>query len=560
MDKSEEGKAYEERVKRRVRLLREKLKTHTVSTVEGQQNSFKESIEKMRFDKNGDPILETIDGRIRSLALAMEAADHRKGMKSAISLREIQERYFSILEPYFTHFHEMMIKRNVTPHILADNITYGGQDLTPLLDAVDHIIGELSEFWEAVAESGYTHLEDDNKSIKAVFGGDLFPAHGENIASKCGIYIDTIILPCPFIRTKPLFGKMDEKQRVYIFLKHAMNVLNYKELALANVDKPIVVILPDKQMMDEFAIEQVKRVGEIDALYHASKLFDRNFESMEELVEFGRELDTIEKVMNEVKDESKILFDLDFKETIKEQIISETKGNSAKFMGTDNPGLIVALNGFGRMGVCNELLFNSARIGGVPLIEAPTSWEYFKWKLEYDAERSHPNIDYKKLHVVQGLNGLNNTTLGWVSNIPTKGLIELRKNGAINEIREVLHTGIDELTSSEAMDFEQTSHKVFNNLNFALKQHQKNIDVLIKKKWKVAGKDFGSWLTMGSVVIASACVGTPIYGLSAIVLDQLMDAPKLRDLPKTVDKIKAIEQQKVNLKKSPIGLMLSYKK
>ena len=46
MDKSEEGKAYEERVKRRVRLLREKLKTHTVSTVEGQQNSFKESIGK----------------------------------------------------------------------------------------------------------------------------------------------------------------------------------------------------------------------------------------------------------------------------------------------------------------------------------------------------------------------------------------------------------------------------------------------------------------------------------------------------------------------------------
>ena len=101
--------------------------------------------------------------------------------------------------------------------------------------------------------------------------------------------------------------------------------------------------------------------------------------------------------------------------------------------------------------------------------------EYFKWKLEYDSERTYPDKDYSKLHIVKGLNGLDNSKLQWIGKIPPKGLIELRKNGAINEIREILLKGIDELVNTNQFDFTSTSHKVFNNLNFAFNQHQENI-------------------------------------------------------------------------------------
>ena len=160
---------------------------------------------------------------------------------------------------------------------------------------------------------------------------------------------------------------------------------------------------------------------------------------------------------------------------------------------------------------------------------------------------------------MKGLNGLANTNLSWIGKIPPKGLIELRKNGAINEIREILSNGIEELVSANEMDFTKTSHKVFNNLNSAFNQHQENIKELINKKWKIAGKDFGSWIVMGTVEIASACIGTPLYGVSTAVLNQILDAPKLKDLPKSIDKIKDVEDQKRNLKKSPLGLMFKYK-
>ena len=556
--KSKEEKEYEERVKRRVLILKEQIEKGRIHISEHLRDDFEKSLLRVRLDKNGEPDLETVDGRIRSMALMAEHMDHREKMKNAISLQQIQEGYFNRIEGNFNHFYKIMIEKKVSPHQVANVIAYGKQSIDHLDEVIKPILEDLEKFWELVAESGYLHLEDDYDSIKAVFGGDLFPSNEENIASKCGIYTDTIILPCPFIRSRHMFQVWDKQQRVYYLLKHALNILQYKELALTELDKPIIAILPDKEMMDEFAYEEISKLGEKDALYHAQKVFDREFESMEELIEFGKSLDTIDKVTKEIKDPRRVLFDTEFKDSLELQIKNQMESDSAKALRTDNPGIIVSMMGFGRMSVCNELLLKSTKVGGIPLIDAPTSWEYFKWKLEYDSERTHPNTDYSKLHIVKGLNGLDNSKLQWIGKIPPKGLIELRKNGAINEIREILLKGIDELVKANQFDFTSTSHKVFNNLNFAFNQHQENIKKLTNKKWKIAGKDFGSWLVMGSVEIASACTGNMIFGLPSAILSQVLDAPKLKDLPKTVENIKQTERDKEQLKKSPLGLMFKY--
>jgi hypothetical protein len=65
---------------------------------------------------------------------------------------------------------------------------------------------------------------------------------------------------------------------------------------------------------------------------------------------------------------------------------------------------------------------------------------------------------------------------------------------------------------------------------------------------------------MGSVEIASACTGNMIFGLPSAILSQILDAPKLKDLPKTVENIKHTEREKEQLKKSPLGLMFKYNK
>lgn len=557
--KSQEELDYEERVKRRVLILKELLENGKINVAEGMRGELEESLKRARFDENGEPDLSTIDGRIRSMALAAEHFDYIEKTKNAISLFDIQRLYFERIDGNFNFFYKQMLKYKTNPHQLASSIAYGKSDINHLNDVIEPILKDLQEFWEAVAESGYLHLDDYRDSIKGVFGGDLFPAHNENIASKCGIYTDTIVLPCPFIRCREFFTRWSKEQRVYFLIKHALNILQYKELALADVSKPIVVILPDKEMMDEFAFEQIKELGEKDSLHHASKIFGRSFESTQELFDFAEKLDTIEKVFKEIKDENRILFDVDFKEPLKVQIQNQMSGQANQLLGTSNPGVIVAAMALGRMSVCNEILIKSAKVNGIPLIDAPTSWEYFKWKLEYDTERTFPNEDFSKLHIVKGLEGLGNTNLKWIGKIPPKGLIELRKTGAIDEIRQILSKGIDEIVLSNELDFVKTSNKVLENLDFAFKQHEKSINDLIAKKWKVAGKDFGSWIVMGSVEIASACIGTPLYGLSTVVLNQILDAPKIKDLPQTFDKLKEIDNEKSEIKRSPLGLIFKYK-
>lgn len=557
--KSKEENEYEERVKRRVLILKDHIESGKIQFAESLREELEESFSRARYDKNGEPELSTIDGRIRSIALSVEYFDHRKKMKDANSLHEIQRKYFEFIEVNFATFYKIMIERKSTPHAVASFIAYETKDIDYLDEPIEELIKDLQEFWELFAESAYLHLEDNHDSIKAIFGGDLFPTHDENIASKCGIYVDTIILPCPFIRSKHIFQISDKKKRVYYLLKHALNILQYKELALTELDNPIVAILPDKGMMGEFAFEEIKRLGEKDALYHANKVFGREFKSIDELIDFGEKLDTIDKVLGEIKDQDKILFDTNFKEPLRIQIEMQLKGDASQLLNTNHPGLIVSMLGVGRMSVCNEILMKSAKVGGVPLIDAPTSWEYFKWKLQYDSERNNYDKDFANLHIVKGLNGLSDTNLNWIGKIPPHGLIELRKNGAINEIRAILSKGIEELVFANDMDFLKTSQKVFHNLNYAFNQHQENIKELIKKKWKIAGKDLGSWLVMGSVEIASACIGTPLYGVSTVVLSQLLDAPKLKDIPKSIEKIKEVGKEQSKLKKSPIGLMFSYK-
>lgn len=554
--KSQEENDYDERVKTRVLILRDLMEAGKIHIVEGM--NIEESLLAVRYDENGEPDLSTVDSLVRSMALMAENFDYREKMKSAISLLEVQSRYFSIIEANFGFFYQKMVEHNLTPNHIAGSIAYGNQDISSFDQAVEPFIEDIEEFWKVYAEAAYFHIEEEYESFKAIYGGDLFPTHNENIASKCGVYTDTIVLPCPYIRTRDVLKRETKQQRVYYLFKHALNILQYKDLALADVEKPIVVILPDREMMDEFSFQHIASVRDQDALYHASKIFGRSFESIEHLQRFSKRLNTIEKFVKAIKDPTKVLFDVSYKDPLDVQLKDQLEGQFKRLLGTDNPGLLVATVVAGKMGICNELLMKSARVGGVPLIDAPTSWEYFKWKLQYDAERTFPERDYSQLHVVKGLNGLTNSKLSWVGKIPSKGLIELRKTGAINEIRAILSKGIDELVTSNPLDFRQTSHKVFNNLNFAFNQHQENIKELTNKKWKIAGKDFGSWLVMGTVEIASACIGTPLYGVSTVVLNQIIDAPKLKDLPKSIEKIKDVDKQKEQLSKSPIGLMFNY--
>lgn len=53
------------------------------------------------------------------------------------------------------------------------------------------------------------------------------------------------------MQSHELFDRWDKQERVRYFVKHALNVLQYKDLATADVDTPIVVLLPHRSSLEQ---------------------------------------------------------------------------------------------------------------------------------------------------------------------------------------------------------------------------------------------------------------------------------------------------------------------
>lgn len=553
--KSQEQIEYEERLRRRLKILKEQLEAGKVKIASGL--GVEKSLMAVRMGPDGEIDLDTVDGSIRSMALAITAMHDRQELKKETSLSEIQNMYFEFIENNFGGFYKIMRERGLSPHEAGLAAKNSQQSIKEITENLDQFLNVIDQFWEGVGEIAQIHVEDMHGNIKGVFGGDLFPSNEENIASKCGIYTDTVILPDPFLRSKHIFEHYTLADKAYYFMKHAMNLLQYKDLACADVEVPIVVVLPDIAALEEEEREFFHKLGQKDSLIHSGKLFGRHFESFEELMDFGQSLDTIERTVAEIADSHRVLFDSEWKGDVGSQISKAMNSNHMKPFGEITPGILLASQALGRMSISNELLVKSRRLNGTPIIDAPTSWQYLVWKMEYDAERAESELKSHDLHVVKGLSDLASTDMQWLGNIPPEALIELRKEGAMDEIRNILGSEINDLIEANPTNFYRSRDQIFDNLNNTFNQHQKNINKLIEKKWKFAGSDIGSWLVVGSLGVTAAVTGTPVWGLAAIAADQLLDAPKLKDIPKS---IRDLADENNKLHKSPVGLLFNIRK
>ncbi len=552
---AKEQQEYEDRLQRRLQILKKQFDEGKIKIADGLQVI--DSLEAVRYRPDGLVDLDTVDGLVRSMALATEYIHDREELRNLYSLSEIQNTYFGFLERNFHHFFQKMMEHDVTPHDIASHLSSNSGAVNELVTNLPNFLDALKGFWEGAGDVAHVHVEDMHSTLKGVFGGDLFPAHDENIASKCGIYTDTIILPDPFMRSLDLFEKWEPEQKAYYLVKHALNLLQYKDLACADVDPPVVVVIPDYTALEISEKEFIANLGASDALIHAGKVFGRNFESIDDLMEYSSSLDTLDKLIPEISDASRILFDTEWQGNIKEQVERAMKDQHAQLLGTNNPGVIVASQALGRMSVSNELLIKAGRLRGTPVIDAPTSWQYFAWKIEYDAEHKERDEDVTDLHVLRGLQSLSENEMEWLGQVPPDALLEMRKIGALKEIRSILGKGIDELTQANPANFHRTSDQVFDNIHAAFDQHKKSIDELKSKKWKFAGSDIGSWFVVGSLAVTAAATGVPVWGIAAIVADQLLDAPKLKDIPES---IKGLANESKELNNSPVGILFKYGK
>jgi len=178
----EEKAAYEERLQRRLQILRKTFEEGNIRIPK--DDHIKDSLLAVRYGPDGKVDLSTVNGVVRSMALAVEAMHNRQELKSAIPLQDIQETYFKFIENSFGEYYKIMVEKNLTPHDVGIVASRDQSRVDSMVQHIPTFVETIHEFWDSCADAAFAHVEDMHGVLKGVFGGDLFPSHAENIASK----------------------------------------------------------------------------------------------------------------------------------------------------------------------------------------------------------------------------------------------------------------------------------------------------------------------------------------------------------------------------------------
>lgn len=538
-------------LERCLQILKEELKAGGLHIREGMQVI--DSLKRVRYGADGRVDDSTVDGLVRALALGVAHERTRREMKS-MPLRSIQEAYFAFLERHFGRLFSDVHKSQLTLHQAAVVYSNDPTRAQKLYAQRGEIASALSEFWSTAEPVVNAHLEEMN-TLKAVFGGDIFPSYLSNIASSVGLYMDTIVLPDPLVRVVISADAVDAKTFAYQLVKHSLNALNYKDLALMDVDPPIVVIAADPFFLHEYERKLIRHIGEADLLMHCGHVFGRRFHDVHELKRVWSQIDTPAKIVASVSDQRRLLFDIERTDSLAEQL-NTWPADMKRITGYTSPpnmklGDSVGFMLMGRMMQIGEVVLKSQRLHGSPLIDAPTSWQYLLWKYEYDQARS-ANETLTNVAIAHALQVAGSNDYGLLSQVPPRALVTLRKQGALAELREKFRKGIDSIrVETSAEGIQKVTEAVSRNLEEALEKHSEELKNIARDKRRFYGFEIARWIGLGGFSLAAAMTGN--QGLAVAAASSALVGAK--GVPELIEQGKAIHTRNVQLKQSAVGIL-----
>ncbi|MPZ39363.1 MAG: hypothetical protein GEU95_15165 [Rhizobiales bacterium] len=296
---------HEERLKRRLHLLKAELEAGNLHI--GSDPNIARELQAVRHREDGEIDLNTVGGGVR--ALAVEAMNHRQQTKQVISLQELQHGYFESIEKVFGNLYRDMQREGATPFQVASSVARDPDGVRIFRKAIPEVVSWVSNLWEDAHEVAHIHAQDIN-GLKSVFGGETFPQGKKNIVSCTGIYVDTTILPDPFLRARVFLEGPDPEIAVRYFVSGGLSLLQYKEAALAEIDVPLVAVVPDQLYLNDQICERVFRLADDDAVEHLKSMFGVQLSNLDEAHEFLKKFETASEVTARLTNPDLLLFDV----------------------------------------------------------------------------------------------------------------------------------------------------------------------------------------------------------------------------------------------------------
>ena len=153
---TKQQKDYEDDLRRRLKILQEKFKEGKIRIANGLE--VEKSLLAVRANRDGEVDLDTVDGLVRSMALAVSAMHDREELKESTSLSEIQNTYFEFIEQNFGQFYNTMVERNLTPHDIGISLARSPKVVEEITEDLEEFLDAIEEYWSSVGEIAQIHV------------------------------------------------------------------------------------------------------------------------------------------------------------------------------------------------------------------------------------------------------------------------------------------------------------------------------------------------------------------------------------------------------------------
>jgi hypothetical protein len=469
-------------------------------------------------------------------------------------VREVQADYVALLWEHFGHLYSEMVKNHLRPWDISEDFASDSRRAEAYAAVIPELVAVFENFWRPRQEIVDKYLRQ-SETMKSYFGGDISPVVDRGELSAVLLYTDTVILQCPILRLGPLLFHLSPTKATGFIIKHALNVMQFSELAQADVEPPILLFVGSPLALDEQYRATFLRSSEPYIIAHARTLLGTDFSSSDDVGRFTSSLLTVPDVMASLVSPSKLLLDTEWKGPIEEQIVRQVQMHGLQTgSGSTQAGQVLFQAIVGRMRQANEIARLSSAMGATPLITAPTSWQYLIWRYEYDAAEAVPDARPQDLVISNAiLSRGHRKELPLIANISTKALVDLRSEGALDSMRVLLRDAVNRLNTVTVNDLGAVSRELTKQVEAAFDHHQQELERLQTSKKKFFGIDVAGSLITGALTLAGAATGNIPLATMGAVATALLGS---KSVPAITDTWSEIQAKSGEMKRSPAAILL----
>ncbi len=415
---------------------------------------------------------------------------------------------------------------------------------------------DLQNFWKQ-------HYEELRINLTSL---DILPIYSvsrplylKRQITSAGLYVDTIVCHDDTLSGLRNFDFLPPTKRLTLainLLRDYMDLLLIEQCFVNNIDPPFVILCPGERDFD-FNIEKkiIERSLELVTAY-ANDLLDTGYSNWEDVSENTQKIvgaGAIKKAIKRVN-----LLPAPFREPQNDadrlsQCFQRMRSlqEQSQAIKPEQPNLKDLLVSFiTEFGVMEGQLHGSIELDLAPLYPRYI-WALYKWRVENGNLENSKVLGWEERQTSAITTAIQHENLDWLSNIPLDAIIELRKEGFLEDFRQRIRLARKRMTLEEGADFIGVGQGIEEEIESAIAEHMASIRSLEREAHRRLKTKTGKFL--GKVSLGIASFWFPPISIMSIVGDARKFA---REIIENKKLLKSIPDR---LRRGPWGLLMESK-